>query len=188
MSFNSDQRDHMEWLAKQDPSTMCWCGWHARGECPRCPDSLTAADKMDHWCPECRSAPPWTDRASPLVHRKGCSRASVAYVITEYAAYEAPRLHGITLDQGAATDEARRVRVAFLREDAFAATAYRPDWDRRVDNPQWVQIVDERVARGCGEILVAQWGIRTCALTAEDGFDHYVAIEERPFIEPKEAP
>jgi hypothetical protein len=71
--FNDEQRDEMRWLAEQPPASLCWCGWYTLGSCPHCPKGLTAADKVAHRCPECRSAPDPSNIDGPITHVRRCS-------------------------------------------------------------------------------------------------------------------
>ncbi len=73
--FNEYQIAHMESLAKTPPEQRCYCGWYLIGEvpgCPNCPPGLTSADKIARWCPTCRSAPPATNLAAPIIHAITC--------------------------------------------------------------------------------------------------------------------
>ena len=35
--FNAEQQDWLRYLASLPREKKCACGWHPRGECPRCP-------------------------------------------------------------------------------------------------------------------------------------------------------
>ena len=71
--FNSEQRDYMRYLAKQDPNTLCFCGWYHKGDCPHCPPDKSAADKIALKCPEC-GGNPITPDGNECYHRKECSK------------------------------------------------------------------------------------------------------------------
>lgn len=34
--FNSEQEEHMRYLATLPPEKKCKCGWYERGDCPNC--------------------------------------------------------------------------------------------------------------------------------------------------------
>jgi hypothetical protein len=83
--FNADQREHMAYLSRQDPATLCWCGWYTLaeigrrkdGRCPSggpsCPPGKTLADKNRLRCPECGNAP-WKP-GGELTHLVSCSKS-----------------------------------------------------------------------------------------------------------------
>lgn len=80
--FNADQREHMAYLGRQDPATLCWCGWYTLAEIGRreselcyndCPPGKTLADKNRLRCPECGNAP-WKP-GGQLTHLVSCSKS-----------------------------------------------------------------------------------------------------------------
>ncbi|WP_020475225.1 hypothetical protein [Zavarzinella formosa] len=38
--FNSDQRDHMRYLASLPTDAKCKCGWNLKGDCSNCPPEV----------------------------------------------------------------------------------------------------------------------------------------------------
>jgi hypothetical protein len=75
--FNAGQIDYMEYLSRQDPSTLCWCGWYEKGKCNAgtpCPPDKSCADKMAVWCPDCHNAPDLI--TGEIIHRVGCKHIS----------------------------------------------------------------------------------------------------------------
>ena len=70
--FNSDQRDHMDALSRLGAVNLCWCGWHPRGKCPRCPPEKSAADKIATRCQVCGGEASKYG-SGPIIHRVRCT-------------------------------------------------------------------------------------------------------------------
>lgn len=69
--LNEHQQAYVDMLNKMKAHELCWCGWYKKGECPRCPGHVSAADKLKARCSECGSAP--HNHGANLYHQKGCS-------------------------------------------------------------------------------------------------------------------
>ena len=75
--FNEEQQAYMRSLSKIPLEQRCYCGWFALGECPHCPEELTAAHKVERRCPSCHNYPPATDLSRPITHRIGCGNREI---------------------------------------------------------------------------------------------------------------
>ena len=70
--FNSEQRDHMAYLARIPLEKKCWCGWYLLGDCPNCGTEKSCADKVAMKCPACGNSPSYPG-TEPLHHIKNCT-------------------------------------------------------------------------------------------------------------------
>ena len=82
--FNEDQQDYMRSLRDIPPDQKCWCAWFRIGECPHCPEGMTAEMRAKVECPDCHNYPDARTPDKPATHQRNCPRA------TYYAVDPAP--------------------------------------------------------------------------------------------------
>ena len=101
---------------------------------------------------------------------------SVVYIVLEYASHEASIIASVTCSLVVAKRELARLREEVKNRDLICSGP-------KIADLKWEPIVRERFVNVSDIVTLESWGLRVDSRTREDGFDHYVAIEEYPFIE-----
>ncbi len=105
---------------------------------------------------------------------------SVVYIVLEYASHEASIIASVTCSLVVAKRELARLREEVKNRDRTCSGPKRVDL-------KWEPIIQERFVNVCDIVTLERWGLRVDLWTSgENNFDHYVAIEEYPFIEEPE--